>query len=675
MTDEFKQNVLKYLTGNFEDIEGTENYILTDLKRTSNNLREQIQNELDGKTFSQDGYVLMKDSNNNYNGKILLYGYYSPTLSTRNGAMCLLDSELNLIQVIKSYSSGTELKVFKFLNVANDGSLYGIEKTSYDTNPTTEDSNNRFVMLNNPSIKLPTDDTYKLVLRRSYLLQGDAANIGTGNVYNCMKSPNSSNYLIVGTPALGSTASVSITTLKIKVGESNEWTDYTALPTSIGFYRDSYAEWDEEGNAKIMVAYASSSDGAVTNSNIILSINNGQEMVTTQTFNMENFFRKQKGTNIYIIHIYYNIINFNKSKILVVGTFEENGVEKGGLEFTNILFEPTMTTRTLNTVDIEEGYMEELFIYANIINLQEDISFISYRYNTNAVGRNTIWSVNLALPPVATIPTSNQYIQYGLVEGSTLNLNIFGISNQYNLFSINYIFTDFDSGNTYKDNYQLILNMNNYPYSGRTNVNSLVPNSSVLYNDENVVLFARNLYNKTINNNTTLSVLEIPNSFVNDITIAKEQLWGMNNNVLIDNEDQITKNIYETLYLNFNNTLIIKNANDEENEILNIQGAGRLNRNISTEDNPTTKTNYNNTKANKIKINYNDDTNIIINSIPSKVTDTMYMYDFDVYVPSNKLVNNIQIISNDENTVYQEINTSTLESNKFYNITQCVEII
>ena len=49
-----------------------------------------------------------------------------------------------------------------------------------------------------------------------------------------------------------------------------------------------------------------------------------------------------------------------------------------------------------------------------------------------------------------------------------------------------------------------------------------------------------------------------------------------------------------------------------------------------------------------------------------------YMYDFDIYV--SKSITNIQIISNDETTIYQTI-TSTFEVGKFYNITQMVEIV
>ena len=48
------------------------------------------------------------------------------------------------------------------------------------------------------------------------------------------------------------------------------------------------------------------------------------------------------------------------------------------------------------------------------------------------------------------------------------------------------------------------------------------------------------------------------------------------------------------------------------------------------------------------------------------------MYDFDIY--ASKSITNIQIISNDETTIYQTI-TSTFEVGKLYNITQMVEIV
>ena len=113
----------------------------------------------------------------------------------------------------------------------------------------------------------------------------------------------------------------------------------------------------------------------------------------------------------------------------------------------------------------------------------------------------------------------------------------------------------------------------------------------------------------------------------------------------------------------------IRNDNDETNSILNPIGASRLNNSISE------TTDYDNTKALKLKFNYTDGTSNIIQLNPiqiDKISNTSYMYDVDIYVP--KEITNLQIISNDEKTVYQTIN-STFEVGKFYNITQMVEIV
>ena len=50
-------------------------------------------------------------------------------------------------------------------------------------------------------------------------------------------------------------------------------------------------------------------------------------------------------------------------------------------------------------------------------------------------------------------------------------------------------------------------------------------------------------------------------------------------------------------------------------------------------------------------------------------------YSFAIFVPTAKSIENIQLISNDENTIYQTIDTSNLEQEKFYLITQDVKVI
>ena len=58
---------------------------------------------------------------------------------------------------------------------------------------------------------------------------------------------------------------------------------------------------------------------------------------------------------------------------------------------------------------------------------------------------------------------------------------------------------------------------------------------------------------------------------------------------------------------------------------------------------------------------------------PADVLELNATYDFVIY--TGKLVNSIDIISNDGSTIYQTIDTSNLSVNKYYKITQEVEII
>ena len=135
--------------------------------------------------------------------------------------------------------------------------------------------------------------------------------------------------------------------------------------------------------------------------------------------------------------------------------------------------------------------------------------------------------------------------------------------------------------------------------------------------------------------------------------------------------EKITKNIYEKVNINFINNIQIKNANNENDIILNINGASRLNESVlKTID-------YDNTKATKIRLIYNDETDKVFGLGDNQIEiigEKLILYNFVVYNPSNKNIKTIEFISNDEKTIYQRINPN-LESNKYYNINQSVEIV
>ena len=195
----------------------------------------------------------------------------------------------------------------------------------------------------------------------------------------------------------------------------------------------------------------------------------------------------------------------------------------------------------------------------------------------------------------------------------------------------------------------------------------MIPNSGTILDENDNLIFARNLYNVSINQNTTESTLEIPNTYLNNNIINTQNLYSQTNSLLNSNEQSITKNIYETLYINFFNTINIKNANDPNNVIINVPGASRLNGSISGYNS------YNNVKIGLVKVNYTDNTSQNITGLEiTKNSDTNYTISFVIYVP--KEISSIQIMSADGMTTYQTINPN-LQTGKFYRITQDVKIV
>ena len=58
----------------------------------------------------------------------------------------------------------------------------------------------------------------------------------------------------------------------------------------------------------------------------------------------------------------------------------------------------------------------------------------------------------------------------------------------------------------------------------------------------------------------------------------------------------------------------------------------------------------------------------------TQISQFVYQYEFGVYNPLDNPINIIQLISHDENTVYQAIDFSNMEAGKSYKINQNVEI-
>jgi hypothetical protein len=216
-------------------------------------------------------------------------------------------------------------------------------------------------------------------------------------------------------------------------------------------------------------------------------------------------------------------------------------------------------------------------------------------------------------------------------------------------------------------------NLNNYNGLPYENINSLMTKKGRIINTDQQFIFARNLYNKYIRNNMTLSTLEVPNTLLNNEDMFYVGLIGDTNYYLFSNNavlgTSITKNIYETVDFNFYNTLRMTDANGSTN-IENLDGATRINQSTSA------ILDYHNAQATKARLNFTDDTYNIITIDPTTqitINGNSAEYSFIIYVPSNKSVKNLEIISYDETTVYATIN-GNFGVGAFSQITQTVSI-
>ncbi len=200
-----------------------------------------------------------------------------------------------------------------------------------------------------------------------------------------------------------------------------------------------------------------------------------------------------------------------------------------------------------------------------------------------------------------------------------------------------------------------------YPYSY---YNVLVPRYVNLYYAGVALMFSRNVYNITRFNNTTTASVEVPSNYLNNYPIGREKLFGNTGYELVRANELISKNQYEVLHLNFLNTI---NVIDEDTNTMYEMGAIKTNEGITT----GTQASYNNSKCTKYRINYEDNTTLVNTITWRNINDLVKQTYFVISV--NKAIKNIDLISNDESTIYLTINGS-FEIGEYYTINQKVRI-
>lgn len=615
MTQDFKDKLLKYLTGNLTEDSGINEPQFGAVETITNNLYQYMIDNFDtGGSLPYIIDIIKGNQNDNY----LCYGQGSSF-----GFIIILDSNFEVIEGTNTYTSGTTMNKFIRLNQALNGTFYGID---------TDSSHYRFIMLNNILLKTPNQSSYRYVMQKTYNITSDYPSNFT--LINITKNPNGGNYFIYGSRLVSSHKRPCAIEYTINVGSSNEWTqyDYTIGDSNDYNITGGWSSWDSQGE-------------------ITFRLIGGKETST--------------NTNIYV---YGN----SGSSISLLNTYD-TGIDTSGIgQFDALLMSSVILSEdNAYVIAYEQTNTPKIHIFRinnGIYKLYESASFsgvlgqfMPYGISTDYI--NTyFWYL---------MPSGSYYDFYGglIIENNVyqsliVNTDVYALNmqvsfNQFNLYSFN-----LQSNNTV---YKIPFVFNSFDYNGLPyeDINSLKPNSGILYDSNDKVIFARDLYNLNVNGNTTISTIEVPNTFLNDVTIAKEDLLSETNVVLNDNVEDITKNIYEVLDINFFNTLVMKNSNNPLNEIINNLGASRLNNSASQE------LDYQNAYAGKVRINYIDNTNDIETVGIPTITNGIATYTFTIYVP--KAISNIEIISNDENTSYQTI-TGTFNVGSTYTLTQDVRV-
>lgn len=645
MTDETKLQILNYIINKVEPTEKDDSEIFLeqdsiDRSKWVDYIPEHWNN------FRYEGMVAGNELTTNLS---VLYGGYIDSDNNPRGIITLIDENFMPVKTIYEYNSGTKLRYIQYMKQAEDGTFYFVDDNvfSYMNQAQVENSQKRFVMTNNFTLPNNISGDYNVILRKSYIFGDNYKNFYCKNMY---KDPNSSHYIFFGVGTDTDTHSVfrrlRIIDLKIQVGMPNQWTMYYDDTDNSTTFGSAIAVFDNE-NIKFRCLCVSVYASHRTIECVSKTFTGNVERNSITTFSYRPYIddRDYKKQSVFI----------NYDEVY----FVQNNQRWGGSTTDNKyigLYKYNFNTQITTTI-----YEKSLgsYIYCNIEAIYIDKCntdlYIQYNTNINNDGTKSDYYfqrlVNDEWKPILIETQKNfkfdQRIIYIKSNFNLLQVYLYGTNPQQKNWYWHVIKEDYNS-----------LNYNGTPY---IDYDTLVSKKGQIYSN-NKLVFARNLYNKYINNSSTMSTLQIPNNYLNGINLDLKKLIS-NTNFDICNENNITnKNIYEMVFVNYINTI---NVLDEDTSTLYKDTATYINTNINT----GTKTNYDNTSLTKVRINF---TTPQVQNINWEWNVDHYETSFTIY--TSEIPTSIEFISNDEETTYITKQIDGLETNKYYTISQKLRI-
>ena len=647
MTEDYKEQLINYIT----DLLQTENPKPTDfdiksITNTNYNDNEWISyiNELKslGNGVVLNGILYTEKYD-------FLIGYGAYTSNNKSyGFLIYFDKNLNPIKLITELSTGTLLRGILYLEFDEENNrIYGItsDRATYNTSSTAE---NYFVYFNNLFIK--TNGEYKVTLTYSYKV----SSINGRRIIQMIKQPGSSNYLLVCCNYVSNNLS-SIIEIQVNVGESNVVNTWDL--TSSFFLYGAYIKYDNDNPLFYIICY----DGT----NFRKAVKNGSSITystlstdTTINSNVTMFiqpnYKAINENNIYYVYTEETTSGTNTTYITTLYKYNGNSIET--IYKTEASTVPSSVMKDIPWLNIVKDTDNTLYLLKYLSNETQNTTNIKILNLTkNNVINDDKW---------INIGTYENIFRNNIFNQKTVLIRNYNICN---IFTFSGYFTQAvgvsNIINGFQVNIQNLSPINGYTGNPYIDVNVLSPYYTNLYSNGSLV-FSRNLYNVSKQNNMTMSSVEIPNTYLNDITITQNDLISETNFKMNSDTTQWTKNIYEVVDLNFLNTISVI---DEDTNTSYMQSAIKINDAITD----GTLTDYQNTPCTKYRINYTDTTTSVDNILWTNIDDTHKETEITIYV--DKAITSIDFISNDESTIYLTIPLQ-VDVGKYYTINQKIKI-
>ena len=643
MTEDYKKDLLNYITNNFSTTERNDAQILQEIKSIA---RTNFVDYLPRYWADLAVGGLIQSTTNGY---FVIYGGYVPEGKTATqdsrGFIIITDSNLNPVGSIYKFTSGTNLRPIQKMIQIEDGTFVAFDSTIFvvpENRVDIQSNEKRFIMLNNLSLK--SNNEYVARLRTSYKIPTAYQNF---YCIDMVKNPNSAHYLMAGATYIpksnnGHYDGVRVIDLKVNVGASNEWDSVASSDSVYWLYSGFTGSFNNDDDASWKLLLTVNAPNAVTfgwwDGTTYHNILNteGDIVPMVDSIAMRN---QAKFINYDTAYFVLNNQRWSPSVIpryigLYKYSFGSGSLKK--IYFKNIGNYDNISSREgifLNTLngDLYVTYCDNYNKDNSTANYNYQ-RLVNYEWNPILIGENERYVMEKTI--------THTYNIYNLV--SSIAMSQYLSPTRWRLGVVKEIYNSF-----------------NYNGSTYTDYNSLIADTGNIYSNNNIV-FSRDLYNKTTLNNTTVSTIQVPNTMLNDINLNKQSLIGVTNVELVDNTEDIQKNIYETLFLNFINTI---NVIDEDTNTRFNVAANYVNENIET----GTKDSSIDSSIGKVRINYGDNTTKLFNIKWNVIDDTHRSIEYGVYV--DKPIDSIDYISNDETTIYCKKRLE-LEVGNYYKIKQ-----